>query len=82
MADIDWRRKGFESRGLQYLLGAHAIGGTTAHRAMADVYGVLHLLAHKSGSRTYLAELLTMLSTITSRMGFSPGRLRKRASLG
>ncbi|MGE5673405.1 MAG: exonuclease domain-containing protein, partial [Mycobacterium leprae] len=44
MTGVDWYGKGFQSRALQRLLGEHKIRLPQAHRAMADVYGVLYLL--------------------------------------
>ncbi len=58
MSGIDWAGKGYRSRGLQPLLAAHRIATETAHRALSDVYAVLHLLAHPQPERTYLSELL------------------------
>lgn len=54
MAGVDWYGKGFRSRALQHLLEQHRITVPQAHRALDDVYGVLHLLAVNG----YLAELL------------------------
>lgn len=59
MAGIDWRSKGFPSRRLQELLYHHNIEPGRKHRASDDVYATLELLTHhRTGRKTYLAELL------------------------
>ncbi|TCL59230.1 DNA polymerase-3 subunit epsilon [Hydrogenispora ethanolica] len=59
MNGINWRKKGFPSKGLQNLLRAHRIGAGTAHRAGDDVRSCLMLLSQMNGQGvTYLLELL------------------------
>lgn len=60
MNDIAWAGKGFESKGLGYLLEAHQIKVGRAHRALEDVRGALRLLAivDRSTGLPYMAELL------------------------
>gem|GEM_PF-2053996 len=59
MNGIDWYGKGFQSRGLQELLGCHGIRPLKAHRGLDDCKSAIALLALRSPSgRTYLAELL------------------------
>ncbi|MEN6603913.1 MAG: exonuclease domain-containing protein [Bryobacteraceae bacterium] len=61
MNGINWRRKGYPSKGLQELLAVHQIPVDTAHRALADVRSTLALLNYVQPSgRTYLAELLQL----------------------
>lgn len=56
MSGVNWRG----SRGLQNLLAKHGIVQERKHRAMADVKGVLALLAHKNmHGETYFAEMLS-----------------------
>jgi len=62
MKGIDWKNKGFASKGLQQLLYAHSINVKTAHRAKEDVLSAIELLSLNSlGGKTYLAELLEKL---------------------
>ncbi len=59
MAGIDWRGKGYPSRGLQELLRFHGINPERTHRASDDVLATLELLAYRQASgKTYLAELI------------------------
>lgn len=59
MSGIDWRGKGFASRGLQNLLRDHGISVTRAHRAADDVMAALELLSQPGpNGETYLRELL------------------------
>lgn len=60
MNGVDWRSKGFKSKGLQQLLSAHGIAVNQKHRALDDVLGALELLAHVDplSGQMYLAELL------------------------
>lgn len=60
MNGVDWRSKGFESKGLQQLLSAHGIAANQKHRALDDVLAALELLAHVDplSGHMYLAELL------------------------
>ena len=63
MKGIDWKKKGFASKGLQQLLYAHSINVKTAHRAKEDVLSAIELLSLNSVSgKTYLAELLEKFS--------------------
>lgn len=59
MNGIDWRSKGFASRGLQSLLKDHGIKVSRSHRAQDDVSAAVELLSHpgKDG-RSYFFELL------------------------
>lgn len=59
MSGIDWRNKGYPSRGLQDLLRQHGIAVKRAHRALDDVRATLELLNYAPASGTsYLKELL------------------------
>lgn len=59
MSGIDWRTKGFQSRGLQNLLCWHGIEVLQAHRAVEDARATLALLSWQQESgRTYLYELI------------------------
>lgn len=61
MDGVDWRGKGYRSKGLQQLLFAHHIEAGAAHRALDDARNTLRLLACAPPSGpTYLAELLRM----------------------
>lgn len=55
MWGIDWKGKGFASKGLQNLLQDHGIEVECAHRAGTDVKALLALLSCREG---YLSELL------------------------
>lgn len=59
MNDIQWFKKGFASRSLQYLLREHGIDAPGAHRSQSDVLCLLALLSREGprGER-YLEELL------------------------
>ncbi|HEY3368094.1 MAG TPA: exonuclease domain-containing protein [Symbiobacteriaceae bacterium] len=60
MNGIDWRGKGFDSKGLQQLLRAHGIQAPVAHRGEADVDSALRLLAQTdAGGHPYFRELLS-----------------------
>lgn len=62
MSGINWKRKGFPSRGLQNLLRAHGISAGRAHRAEDDVLATLELLAHcGADGKPYFKELLAKL---------------------
>ncbi|MDW7649732.1 MAG: exonuclease domain-containing protein [Bacillota bacterium] len=62
MSGINWKGKGFASRGLQNLLRDHGIAAGRAHRAEDDVLATLELLARcGTDGRTYFGELLTKL---------------------
>lgn len=59
MSGIDWRSKGYSSRGLQELLRQHGIAVERAHRALDDVRATLRLLnCSQSTGVSYLKELL------------------------
>jgi DNA polymerase-3 subunit epsilon len=59
MSGIDWRNKGYPSRGLQELLRHHGIAVERAHRALDDVRATLELLNYSQTSGiSYLKELL------------------------
>lgn len=59
MSGIDWRNKGYPSRGLQDLLRSHGIAVERAHRALDDVRATLELLnCSQSSGISYLKELL------------------------
>lgn len=60
MNGIDWKSKGFGSKGLQQLLSDHGIAANRKHRALDDVLSALELLAHVDplSGQMYLAELL------------------------
>ena len=61
MNGIDWKSKGFGSKGLQQLLSDHGIAANRKHRALDDVLAALELLAQVDplSGRMYLAELLS-----------------------
>lgn len=54
MAGIDWKGRGYSSRGLQYLLSQHGIDPRVAHSASGDVLALFELLTHHA----YLDEML------------------------
>ena len=60
MNGVKWKRKGFQSKGLQNLLADHGLTPNTAHRALADVMAALDLLSQIDPQRgePYLLELL------------------------
>lgn len=59
MKGINWKSKGFRSRGLQKLLFAHKIFIEQEHRAESDVLASLKLLSCSNGrGKTYLSELI------------------------
>ncbi len=59
MNGIDWRSKGFASKGLQNLLAGHDIDTGQAHRALADARAVVALMAKNNKlGQSYLGELL------------------------
>src|SRR5690606_18833404 len=62
MRGIDWRGRGFYSRGLQSLLRAHRIDVARAHRGEDDVKAALRLLATRNAAgEPYFRELLSCL---------------------
>lgn len=64
MRDVDWHGHGCRSRALQALLSAHGVGGSTAHRGLADAAGALRLLQQRGASgKMYFAELLEVYET-------------------
>lgn len=59
MKDINWKSKGFSSRGLQNLLRDHGIIVSRSHRADNDVKAAVELLCQKGKEgRSYFFELL------------------------
>lgn len=58
MRGVNWYAKGCHSRRLQDLMRAFHVEQAQAHRALADVYGVLALLNCRVGGQTILQELL------------------------
>ncbi|MCF8001489.1 MAG: hypothetical protein K9K76_06515 [Halanaerobiales bacterium] len=59
MNGIRWYQKGFNSKGLQYLLSAHDIDPEQAHRSESDVKALIELLNYKVTSNdTYFKQLL------------------------
>lgn len=59
MNGINWKAKGFASRGLQYLLKAHHIEAGHAHRAEDDARATYRLLSCvQEDGTTYFSELM------------------------
>lgn len=59
MNGIRWRKRGFNSKGLQNLLDDHDIDTGQAHRAESDVMALIELLNSKaSPNTTYFNQLL------------------------
>ncbi len=59
MNGINWRGRGFVSRGLQNLLKDHGIKVARSHRARDDVRATIKLLSQRdSNGNSYFAELL------------------------
>jgi len=59
MNGIRWRKRGFNSKGLQNLLNDHDIDTEQAHRAESDVMSLIELLNSKASPRsTYFNQLL------------------------
>lgn len=59
MRGIDWRARGFRSRGLQQLLRDHDLDPGRAHRAASDAAAAVALLAMRDDrGRPYFLELL------------------------
>ncbi len=59
MNGIDWRSKGFCSKGLQNLLAMHGICPSSAHRASGDVESAIKLLTCSSeNGNSYFSELV------------------------
>lgn len=68
MNDFDWLSAGFDGRKLGHLL-TQAGFFNEAHRAMADVVSLMHILAHRiEDGRTVLGELLENASTPSLRI--------------
>lgn len=60
MNGIDWRGRGYSSKGLQNLLRDHSIPSGTAHRGLDDSRAVLQLVSQPNQHGVpYLLELLT-----------------------
>ncbi|MFW6029471.1 MAG: exonuclease domain-containing protein [Halanaerobiales bacterium] len=63
MKGINWKSKGFKSRGLQKLLLAHEIFIKQEHRAESDVLASLKLLScSNDNGKTYLSELISNIA--------------------
>jgi len=59
MNGISWRKRGFNSKGLQNLLQEHNINTKQAHRSEADVMALIKLLNQEiSPTNTYFNQLL------------------------
>lgn len=59
MIGIRWYKKGFNSKGLQYLIKAHDIEPEQTHRSESDVMALIKLLNYKASSNnTYFNQLL------------------------
>ena len=59
MRGIDWKGKGFESKGLEYLIKEHNISKLQTHRAQDDVDVALELLQQQNKQgQPYFYELL------------------------
>jgi DNA polymerase-3 subunit epsilon len=59
MDGISWRKRGFNSKGLQTLLKEHNINTNQAHRSESDVMALIQLLNQKNRSKnTYFKQLL------------------------
>ena len=70
MSGINWKGKGFPSRGLQNLLRAHGISAGRAHRAEDDVLATLELLAHcGADGKPYFKELIAKLPDRSDSVG-------------
>jgi DNA polymerase-3 subunit epsilon len=68
MLQIDWRRHGFSSMGLQNLLKNHGLSVKTAHRAQSDCQAMLLLLNSRNPrGEFYLKELLLHLPSPNSK---------------
>lgn len=68
MNDVDWLSTGFDGRKLGHLL-MQTGRFNDAHRAMADVISLLHLLAHRlDDGRTVLGQLLENAATPSLRI--------------
>jgi DNA polymerase-3 subunit epsilon len=68
MSGVDWKAKGFQSRGLQSLLSQHGIEILQAHRAVEDAKATLTLLSRQQeGGRTYLHELIQCNESVPHR---------------
>lgn len=61
MDGVNWKAKGFPSKGLQQLLERHGLVAEAAHRALDDAKNTLRLLAQPQGGKTYLSELVSGL---------------------
>jgi len=81
MRDFDWPAAGFDGAKLGYLLAQ--IGRfNTAHRAMADVVTLLHLLAHRlSHGSTVLGALLANAERPTIRFEATAAPFDRRGQL-
>lgn len=81
MNDFDWLSAGFDGRKLGHLL--MQLGWfNDAHRAMADVISLLHLLAHRlDDGRTVLGQLLENAALPTLRIEATGAPFDKRSTL-
>lgn len=79
--DFDWLSAGFDGRKLQHLL--MQIGRfADAHRAMADVIALIHLLAHRlPHGGTVLGDLLATAATSTLRIEATAAPFERRGLL-
>lgn len=67
MKGISWKKKGFDSKGLQNLLKAHKIKVKRSHRALDDVNACIELLKQRNNDGgSYLAELLSPLKVVAA----------------
>jgi DNA polymerase III subunit epsilon len=67
MNGINWKGKGFTSRGLQNLLRDHGIKVKRSHRARDDVRATIKLLSQRDSSgKSYFFELLEKLGSKTA----------------
>lgn len=67
MNGINWKGKGYDSKGLQNLLKFHGIKVNKAHRALADVNACVELLKQRNSDGSfYLAELLSPVGMVVA----------------
>lgn len=80
--DVDWTEAGFEGARLGHLLMQAGWFNTAAHRAMADVISLLHILAHRlPDGRTMLGILLANAKQATLRIEANGAPFDKRSIL-
>ena len=81
MNDFDWLSAGFDGRKLGHLL-MQSGRFNDAHRAMADVISLLHLLAHRlDDGRTVLGQLLENAATPSLRIEATNAPFERRGVL-